>query len=125
MPPTGHDVSPEHLEEFRRIYKETCGEEISVGEASAMTHRLLALYKLLSAGCFDGPRRWYGCGTTEIFPALTSKAASPFAPGGEIKAKGKRRVGLESAPCIRSAHGQLGPVHKTGFAASMPLTAAI
>lgn len=48
MPPTGHQVLPERLEEFRRIYKETCGEEISVGEASAMTHRLLALYKLVS-----------------------------------------------------------------------------
>jgi hypothetical protein len=48
MPPTGHQVSPERLEEFRRIYKETYGEEISAGEASAMAHRLLALYKLLS-----------------------------------------------------------------------------
>jgi hypothetical protein len=47
MPPTGHQVSPERLEEFRRIYKEVYGEEISVGEASAMTHRLFALYKLL------------------------------------------------------------------------------
>jgi hypothetical protein len=48
MPHTAHQVSPERLEEFRRIYKETYGEEISVGEASAMTHRLIALYKLLS-----------------------------------------------------------------------------
>jgi hypothetical protein len=48
MPPTGHQVSPERLEEFRRIYKEVYGEEITSAEASAMTHRLLALYRLLS-----------------------------------------------------------------------------
>jgi hypothetical protein len=48
MPSTGHQVSEVRLEEFRRIYKETYGEEISVGEASAMTHWLLALYMLLS-----------------------------------------------------------------------------
>jgi hypothetical protein len=48
MPPTGHQVSPERLEEFRRVYKEAYGQEISEGEASAMTHQLLALYKLLS-----------------------------------------------------------------------------
>jgi hypothetical protein len=48
MPPSGHQVSPERLEEFRRIYKEVSGEEITAGEASEMTHRLLALYKLLS-----------------------------------------------------------------------------
>jgi hypothetical protein len=48
MPPTGHQVSPKRLEEFRRIYKEAYGEEISTAEASAMTHRLLALYRLLS-----------------------------------------------------------------------------
>ena len=47
MPPTGHQVSPERLEEFRRLYKETCGEEITTVEAVAMTHRLLALYKLI------------------------------------------------------------------------------
>jgi hypothetical protein len=47
MPPTGHQVTPERLEEFRRIYKEAFGEEISSQEATAMTHRLLALYKVL------------------------------------------------------------------------------
>jgi hypothetical protein len=45
---TGHQVSPERLEEFRRIYKEAYGEEITSTEASAMTRRLLALYRLLS-----------------------------------------------------------------------------
>jgi hypothetical protein len=48
MPPSGHQVSDERLEDFRRIYKEAYGEEITIGEASAMTHRLLALYRLLS-----------------------------------------------------------------------------
>jgi hypothetical protein len=47
MLPTGHQVSPERLEEFRCIYKEAFGEEISTQEAVAMTHRLLALYKAL------------------------------------------------------------------------------
>jgi hypothetical protein len=47
MKPTGHKVSPERLEEFRRIYKETYGEEITTAEATEMTHRLLALYKIL------------------------------------------------------------------------------
>jgi hypothetical protein len=48
MPPTGHQVSPERLEAFRRIYEEVYEEEISTAEASAMTHQLLALYRLLS-----------------------------------------------------------------------------
>jgi hypothetical protein len=47
VPPTSHQVSPERLEEFRRIYKDAYGEEITVAEASAMTHRLLALYRHL------------------------------------------------------------------------------
>lgn len=47
MPPTGHKVSPERLEEFRRIYNEASGEEITAEEALEMTHRLIALYKLL------------------------------------------------------------------------------
>lgn len=47
MPPTGHKVSPKRLEEFRRIYKEASGEEITAEEALEMTHRLIALYKLL------------------------------------------------------------------------------
>jgi hypothetical protein len=45
---TGHKVSPESLEEFRFIDKEGFGEEISTEEAVAMTHRLLAPYRLLS-----------------------------------------------------------------------------
>jgi len=48
MPPTGHEVSPERLEAFRRIYEEVYGEEITTAEASAMTHQLLTLYRLLS-----------------------------------------------------------------------------
>jgi hypothetical protein len=48
MPPTGHEVSPERLEEFRRIYKETYGEEITIEEAREMTRRLLTLYKTLA-----------------------------------------------------------------------------
>jgi hypothetical protein len=47
MPPTGHQVSPERLEEFRRIYKEAYEEEITVEEAREMTRRLLTLYKLI------------------------------------------------------------------------------
>jgi hypothetical protein len=47
MLPIGYQVSPERLEEFRRIYKEVSGEDITAGEALEMTHRLLALYKLL------------------------------------------------------------------------------
>jgi hypothetical protein len=48
MPPTGHKVSLERLEKFRRIYKEVHGEEITTAEASAMIHPLLAVYKLFS-----------------------------------------------------------------------------
>lgn len=42
---TGHQVAPERLEEFRRIYKEVSGEEITIAEASEMTHRLPTLYR--------------------------------------------------------------------------------
>jgi hypothetical protein len=45
---TSFKVSLERLEEFRRIYKEAHGEEITSEEASAMIHPLLAVYKLLS-----------------------------------------------------------------------------
>jgi hypothetical protein len=48
MPSAGHQVTPERLEELRRIYKEVSGEEITTAEASEMSHRLLALYKLLA-----------------------------------------------------------------------------
>lgn len=37
MPPTGHKVSPERLEEFRRIYNEASGEEITAEEALEMS----------------------------------------------------------------------------------------
>lgn len=47
MPPSGHKVSDERLEEFRRIYKETYGEDLMPQEATEMAHRLLALYELL------------------------------------------------------------------------------
>jgi len=46
-PPTGHRIAPEHLEEFRRIYKEAYGEEITTLETTEMAHRLVALYRLL------------------------------------------------------------------------------
>jgi integrase len=38
MPPSGHKVSDERLEEFRRIYKEAYGEEITLPDATAMAH---------------------------------------------------------------------------------------
>lgn len=47
MPPTGHTVSPERLEEFRAAYQKVYGEEITLLEATEMTHRLLTLYQLL------------------------------------------------------------------------------
>ena len=47
MPPSGHKVSDERLEEFRRIYKDAYGEEPTRAEATAMAHMLLALYGLL------------------------------------------------------------------------------
>jgi hypothetical protein len=47
MPPFGHKVSDERLKEFRRIYKETYNEELTLQEASEMAHRLVALYELL------------------------------------------------------------------------------
>jgi hypothetical protein len=47
MLPTGHKVSHERLEEFRRIYKEAYGGELTKAEASEMAHRLLLIYSLL------------------------------------------------------------------------------
>lgn len=47
MQPTGHKVSPNRLEEFRGIYKARFGEEITTAEATEITGRLLALYRLL------------------------------------------------------------------------------
>jgi len=47
MPPSGNKVSDERLEEFRRIYRNVYGEEITMAEAAEMAHRLLALYRLL------------------------------------------------------------------------------
>ena len=55
MLPTGHKVSPDRLEEFRRIYKETYGEEITPQQATEMTDRLVALYKLLLRPLPDAP----------------------------------------------------------------------
>jgi hypothetical protein len=43
----GHKISPERLEEFRRLYNEAYGEEITQEEAVEMTHRLLTIYKLV------------------------------------------------------------------------------
>jgi hypothetical protein len=64
MPPTGHHVSLERLEEFRRIYKEVYGEEITSAEASAMTHPLLALYRLLSQPLPGGGREAFSFANT-------------------------------------------------------------
>src|SRR5689334_3668618 len=47
MPPSGHQVSDERLEDFRRIYKRVYGQELTLVEAREMTRRLLALYDLL------------------------------------------------------------------------------
>ncbi len=44
---SGMHISDERLEEFRRIYKVAYGDTISVADARAMAHRLLALYRLL------------------------------------------------------------------------------
>jgi hypothetical protein len=55
MPPSGHKVSPERIEEFRRLYKEAYGAEITKQEAVEMTHKLLALYKLLLRPLPDVP----------------------------------------------------------------------
>ncbi|MGY3695037.1 aldehyde:ferredoxin oxidoreductase [Bradyrhizobium sp. USDA 3240] len=43
-----HQVSPERLEELRRIYKEISGDEITTEEAREMAHRLLTVYRLIS-----------------------------------------------------------------------------
>ncbi|MBI2612363.1 hypothetical protein HYW59_00935 [Candidatus Kaiserbacteria bacterium] len=40
-------IADERIEEFRRIYKEAYGEEISVGNARIMALRLITLYRLL------------------------------------------------------------------------------
>jgi hypothetical protein len=40
-------ISDERIEEFRRIYRKAYGEDISVGDARAMAHRLMAMYRLL------------------------------------------------------------------------------
>ena len=40
-------VSDERLQEFQCIYKEECGEEISLAEARKMAQRLLTLYAVL------------------------------------------------------------------------------
>ena len=47
MPPSGHQVSDERLEKLRGIYRKVYGEEITMADARAMAHRLLALYDLL------------------------------------------------------------------------------
>ena len=57
MPPSGHKVSDERLEEFRRIYKETYGEDLTPQEASRMAHRLLALYDSCGGLCLANALR--------------------------------------------------------------------
>jgi hypothetical protein len=41
-------ISDDRLEEFRRIYKEATGEEITLEEAREVAQRLVTLYKLLA-----------------------------------------------------------------------------
>lgn len=57
MPPTGHKVSNDRLDKFRRVYKETYGEDITKAEAVEMTHGLLALYTLVLRPLPDEPSR--------------------------------------------------------------------
>ncbi len=45
--PASVPISDERIEEFQRIYKKVYGEEITIAEARAMAHRLIALYRLL------------------------------------------------------------------------------
>jgi hypothetical protein len=40
-------ISDEDLEEFRRIYKEEFGEEISLAEAQTMGNRLIELFRII------------------------------------------------------------------------------
>ena len=40
-------IPDERLQEFQCIYKEECGEEISLAEARKMEQRLLTLYAVL------------------------------------------------------------------------------
>ena len=47
MPVTGHQISSQRLEEFRRIYKEAYGEELTLAVAREMANRLITLYKLI------------------------------------------------------------------------------
>jgi hypothetical protein len=41
------NISDERLDEFRRLYLEECGEEISRDEASIRAMQLMDLYRLL------------------------------------------------------------------------------
>ena len=43
----GVPISYARLDAFRAAYKEVYGEEIAVGEAREMAHRLIALYRLI------------------------------------------------------------------------------
>ena len=45
--PSGVPISDQRVEEFRRLYKETHGEDIAVAEAREMANRLVVLYRLL------------------------------------------------------------------------------
>lgn len=47
-PSVGHQIPPEALKEFRRIYKGEFGEEITLTEATEVAYRVLALYRLIA-----------------------------------------------------------------------------
>lgn len=45
--PSDMPISEERIEEFRQMYKQAYGEEVSVGDAQTMALRLITLYRLL------------------------------------------------------------------------------
>lgn len=59
--------------EFRRIYKEAYGEEITTAEAEEMTRRLLALYKLVLRPL---PTERAQCPPEPLLPAQSAPEAS-------------------------------------------------
>ncbi|QHO77800.1 hypothetical protein ACH79_39550 [Bradyrhizobium sp. CCBAU 051011] len=58
---TGHQFSPERLEELRRIYREVSGEEITAAEASDIAHRSSRPIDCFPAICTTSPRSLLLC----------------------------------------------------------------
>src|ERR1700737_2205635 len=86
-------AAAECAHESTAAHKETHGEEVSTGEASAMTHRLLALYKLLSQplpGEVEKPSPRSSLGCRALLSVLSQRQAgselgaarSPATSGG-------------------------------------------